>query len=425
MSLYAGMLILIVILFTGVPMYVAFVITDGMLNTWLCQIPLTAMASHMFQSLNSWTIMAVPFFILVGELMSRTKLSQELIDVSDSWVGWIPGGYAVTLVVSTVMFGAISGSGIAAIAAIGVLIVPSMIERGYPKGFAIALSAASAQIGVLIPPSIPLILFGELTDTSVSGLFAAGVVPGLCLAGILIVFSIIMAVTKGWPRSRVYTWRERRVVLIKGLPALFLPLLILGGIYGGFFSPTEAAVVGCAYAFVLGMITRKLSWQETVGAVVSTARVTGMIFLLVAATVLFGKIMIYSMVPHLIVESVAEAGLTMGLFMLCIIGLYLILGMFAEVIVITLVTVPILYPVMCALGVPAYSFAIIMTTGVVIAGITPPVGVNIFTASAVFNEPAADIIKNVWGFLISEIAFLFLVAYMPVLSTWLPQVLGY
>lgn len=425
MSLQLGLVILIVILATGVPMYVGFTITDAILNTFLCGIPVTVIASHMFQALNSWTIMAVPFFILVGELMGKTKLSHELIDVTDSFVGWLPGGQAVTLVVAVTIFGAISGSGIAAIAAIGMIIVPVMIEKGYPKGFAIGLSAASAQIGVLIPPSIPLILYGEITQISVSGLFAAGVVPGLVLATMLIIYSMILAVIYKWPRSRVYSWQERRTILIKGLPALALPVIILGGIYGGLFSPTEAAVVGCFYALCFGLIGRRLSWKDTQDAFKHAAMVSGMVFLLVCSTVLFGKILIFSMVPNIIVESVAEAGLTKNIFLFCVIVLYLIIGMFAEVIVITLVTVPIFYPVMVSFGVDPYAFAIIMTVGVVIAGITPPVGVNIFAASAIFKVSASMIIRNIGGFLIIEIIFFFCITYIPRLSTWLPKALGY
>jgi C4-dicarboxylate transporter DctM subunit len=425
MSLQLGIVILIVILATGLPMYVGFAITDTILNTWLCGTPVTVMASHMFQALNSWTIMAVPFFILVGELMGKTKLSHQLIDVTDSFVGWLPGGQAVTLVAAVTIFGAISGSGIAAIAAIGMIVVPVMIEKGYPKGYSIGLAAASAQIGVLIPPSIPLILFGEITQVSVSGLFAAGVIPGLILAAMLIVYSIIMALIYKWPRSKMYSWRERGAIFLKGLPALALPVIILGGIYGGFFSPTEAAVVGCVYALCFGLFGRRLSWKDTQEAFKHAAIITGMVFLLVCTTVLFGKIMIYTMVPNWIVENVVALGLSKNVFLFCVIILYLIIGMFAEVIVITLVTVPILFPVMKAFGIDPFAFAIIMTVGVVIAGITPPVGVNIFAASAIFRVPASLIIRNIGGFLVIEIIFFFLVTYIPAISTWLPKVLGY
>ena len=419
-----GLVVLLILFFTGVPMYVAFASGGTILHLFYCDAPLITMVSYMVHALDSWTLMAVPFFILCGELMARSRLSKELVDFCDSWVGWLPGGLAISLVLATVIFGAISGSGIAAIAAIGLIMVPRMLELGYPKGFTIGLSAASAQLGVLIPPSIPLILFSSLTETSVPGLFAAGVVPGLMLATMMIIVSVIFATRGHWPRSRVFTWHERWTAFVKAIPALFMPVLILGGIYGGIFSPTEAALVATFYCLIFGLASRRLDWKVTMEASISMARISGIIFLLVATTVVFGKVMIYARVPHMITTWVAEAGLSLGLFLSVIALLYLVIGCFAEVIIITLVTVPILFPVTTAMGIHPYAFAIIMTMGVVVAGITPPVGVNIYTASGVYNVPAASVIKNIWPFLIVEIICLFIVAHVPALSTGLPGLLG-
>ena len=423
--LVLGLIVIFGLLFLGVPLFLAFTCGGSLLNTLYAGAPLSNVAHMMFQALDSYVLMAIPFFILAGMIMSHSGLSELLVDFIDSWIGHLPGGIAIVLVVSTMLFGAMTGSGTAAVAAIGLVIVPRMLELGYNKTFALGLIAATAQLGVLIPPSIPMILFGALTETPVADLFMAGLIPGIIIGILLILVSVFICKRNGWGMHPPCSWQERRDAFVKAIPILILPVIVLGGIYGGIFTATEASFICTLYALILAIIYRGIKIPDLINISASTLRTAGMLFLLVMSVIIFGKVMSYARIPHMLTEFVAGAGLSLSLFLLAIVMFYITVGFFAEVIIITYVTVPILFAVMTSMGVHPYQYAVIMTSAIIVASLTPPVGVNLYLASGFFKEPLENVIKGALPFLAVEVVCLFLFAYFPFFSTWLPSLMSH
>ncbi|MDY7019029.1 MAG: TRAP transporter large permease [Chloroflexota bacterium] len=422
--LVLGLVIIFGLLFLGVPLFVCFVTGGSVLNTLYAGAPLANVAHMMFSALDSYVLMAVPFFILAGMLMGKGGLSRSLVDFIDSLIGHVPGGLGIVLIVSTMLFGAMTGSGTAAVAAIGIIIVPRMLELGYDKKFCLGLIAASAQLGVLIPPSIPMILFGSLTETPIADLFMAGLIPGIMIGVMLMIASGIICWRNKWGIHPSASWGERGRSFVKALPILFMPVLILGGIYTGTFTPTEASLIATLYAAVAGLATRTLSPKAIMEGGKDTLRTTGMIFLLVCSVIIFGRIMSYARIPHMLTSLVVGLDVSLPIFLLVIMVFYILIGFFAEVIIITYVTVPILFGVVCTvMGVHPYQYAVIMTTAVVLAATTPPVGVNLYLTSGLFKAPLEDVIKGVIPFMIVLLIGMIICTYVPALSTWLPSLM--
>src|SRR5687768_13882845 len=376
-----------------------------------------------FNFINKYSLMAIPLFIFAGFLMEKTGLVSQLFRFSDSLVGWMPGGFGVATVMACVLFGAISGSSVAMAAAMSVIAIPEMRKRGYPDWFSGGLVATAGGIAMLIPPSIILILYGIVTETSIVRLFFAGVIPGLLLAlgnalSVILIASIIKLPRGTFEAARV--WRE-----FKGAaPALGMPVVILGGLYGGLFTPTEAAAAACGYALLYGLLSDTKNFLR--GLVPTAGRalnLTAVIMFLVGSVGVFQFLLANLYWPQKATEVVIGWGLTQLGFIFAFMGVLLILGMFVDGVAMVLLTVPVVFPVAYALKIDPIHLAIMLTLAVEMSVVTPPVGLNLFAVSGTSKIPLPQVLKGTIPFFVGDLTVLLLVIFFPALATWLPSVL--
>jgi C4-dicarboxylate transporter DctM subunit len=378
-----------------------------------------------FNFISRFSLMAIPLFIFAGFLMERTGLVGQLFRFSDALAGWLPGGFGVATVLACVLFGAISGSSVAMAAAMSVIAIPEMLKRGYPPWLAAGLVATAGGIAMLIPPSIILILYGIVTETSVVRLFFAGVVPGLMLALGNIITVVIIAWVLKLPRG---TFEARRVWIEgKGaIPALGMPVVILGGLYGGFFTPTEAAAAACGYALIYGFIsTRGAFLKQLLPTAARSLNLTAVVLFLVGSVGVFQFLMANLYWPQRITEMVVGMGLTPVGFLFAYVGILLILGMFIDGVAMVLLTVPVVFPVAAALKIDPVHLAIIVTLAVETGVVTPPVGLNVFAVSGTSKIPVLEVTKGTIPFFIGDLTVLVIVIFYPALALWLPNLLVY
>jgi C4-dicarboxylate transporter DctM subunit len=376
-----------------------------------------------FNFVSRYSLMAIPLFIFAGFLMERTGLVAQLFRFSDALAGWLPGGFGVATVLACVLFGAISGSSVAMAAAMSVIAIPEMLKRGYPPWLAAGLVATAGGIAMLIPPSIILILYGIVTETSVVRLFFAGVVPGLLLAFGNIVTVMLIAWYLKLPRG---TFEGRRIWKEgKGaLAALGMPVVILGGLYGGLFTPTEAAAAACGYALVYGIIVgRREFLRQLLPTCCRALNLTAVVLFLVGSVGVLQFLMANLYWPQKITEAVVGMGLTPVGFIFAYVGVLLLLGMFVDGVAMVLLTVPVVFPVALALKIDPVHLAIIVTLAVETGVVTPPVGLNVFAVSGTSKIPVIEVTKGTIPFFIGDLSVLVLVVFFPALALWLPDLL--
>jgi len=381
------------------------------------------MALGALNALNSYTLLAVPLYILTGTLMEATGLSSRLFTFASVWVQGLRGGLGVATLVACSIFAAISGSSVATAATIGLVALPALAKSNYPVAQSGALIAAGGTLGILIPPSIGLLIFGVITDQSIGALFIAGVIPGVLIATLMAVFVSVTA-----PRDRRFkgaSWAEKKAALKEAGAILALPLIIFIGIYGGFASVTEVGAIAVAYVLVVGFAYRRLGYRELKQAGRRAVSATVMIMMLMAFGSLLTQFFTQSGVPQSLAALIADSGLSKFAILTIIIIFYLILGMFLEAISMMLLTVPILFPIMTALGIDPLVAGIFVILAVEVAQITPPVGINLFIVSGIGKIPFGAISKAVLPYVLLMVAMMYLVLYIPSLSTWLPATMGY
>jgi C4-dicarboxylate transporter, DctM subunit len=368
----------------------------------------------MFSTLSSATLMAIPGFVFAGIIMSKGGISYYLIEALRAWIGHIRGGLAVVTILACMVFAAISGSSPATAAAIGGIMIPAMVEAGYSKRYAMGLVAASGTLGILIPPSIPLIIYGSVAEESIGKLFAAGIVPGLFLGVLLLSLAIINARLNNYGTLPKASWNQRWQKTWKAIPGFLLPVLILGGIYTGIVTPTEAAVVASAYGFLVStLIYREMDWKKFIGVVKESINITAMIFLITASAVVFGMFLTTEQVPQAFAEWIEEHAANKWFFLLGVNVMFFILGMFLESVSIILITLPILLPVLGLFDINVIHFAIIMTMNMEFAMITPPVGLNLFVVSGISREKVGEVVRGVLPFFAVMLLALVLVIIFP------------
>lgn len=383
------------------------------------------MPQRMFTALDSFPMMAIPGFVLAGIIMARGGISKYLIEALRTWVGHLPGGLAVVTILACAIFAAISGSSPATAAAIGSIMIPAMVAAGYEKRYSMGLVAAGGTLGILIPPSIPLIMYGITSEESIGQLFMAGVIPGLALTGLLIVMAVIYAKRNGFKGDTPASWGERGSKSLKAIWGAFLPVLILGSIYSGAVTPTESAVIAVAYGLIVSaFIYRELKWRDIKPILVESINITAMIFLIVAAASLFGLYLTNAQVPQTVGAWIAESDINKWIFMLIINIMFFIMGMFLEAVSIILITLPILLPILHHFDINLIHFAIIMTINMELGMITPPVGLNLFVVSGIAKEKLGEVVKGVIPFVVIMILFLAIVIFVPQLSLWLPEIMN-
>jgi C4-dicarboxylate transporter DctM subunit len=394
----------------------AYIMVDPLLET-------TVIFRAFFSFIGRYSLMAIPLFIFAGFLMERTGLVAQLFRFADALVGWLPGGFGVATVLACVMFGAISGSSVAMAAAMSVIAIPEMRKRGYPDWFSGGLVATAGGIAMLIPPSIILLLYGIVTETSVVRLFFAGVIPGLLLALGNIISVIVIAKVIKLPRGtfdRRRLWSESK----GALPALGMPVVILGGLYGGLFTPTEAAAAACGYALLYGLIVGR--WQfvrELLPTAARALNLTAVVLFLVGSVGVFQFLAANMYWPQKITETVTSWGLTPLGFIFAFMFVLLILGMFVDGVAMVLLTVPVVFPVAYALKIDPVHLGIILTLNVEMGVVTPPVGLNLFAVSGTSKIPLPQVLKGTIPFFLGDLTVLLLVIFFPGLATWLPDLL--
>ncbi len=390
-------------------------------------VPLVVMTQRLFTGIDSFPLMAVPFFVLAGELMNRGGTTQRLIDFANVLVGRVPGGLAHTNILASMFFGGISGSAVADSAAMGTIMVPGMIKKGFPPGFSAAVTAASSTVGPIIPPSILMVIMGVTTGISIGGLFAAGIIPGILLGLSMMVLSYVMAIRYSFPKetmplSPLIIWKE----FVAAIPALLAPLIILGGILGGVFTPTEAAAVAVLYAFVLGMfVYRELSFKDMADVFIQSGITTAVLLLIIGMANIFSWVLTSEQIPTKIAQGLLS--LTSNPYViLMLINLFLIfIGMFLEGGAAIIILAPTLLQVTNTVGIDPLHFGLVMVLNLVVALLTPPLGVCLFVVCGVTGIDFSVIVRAVIPFLLVEFGVLLVVTYFPWLILLIPKLLGY
>jgi C4-dicarboxylate transporter DctM subunit len=383
----------------------------------------TVIFRQFFSFIARYQLMAIPLFIFAGVLMERTGLIAQLFRFADALAGWLPGGFGVATVLACVLFGSISGSSVAMAAAMSVIAIPEMRKRGYPDWLSGGLVATAGGIAMLIPPSIILLVYGIVPETSVTRLFFAGVIPGLLLALGNIISVVVIAIYLKLPRG---TFDRRRLwTEFKGAaPALGMPIVILGGLYGGLFTPTEAAAAACGYALVYGVLTGR---GEFIAGILPTAaralNLTAVVLFLVGSVGVFQFLAANMYWPQKITETVTSWGLTPLGFIFAFMFVLIILGMFVDGVAMVLLTVPVVFPVAYALKIDPVHLGIMLTLNVELGVVTPPVGLNLFAVSGTSRIPLPQVLKGTIPFFIGDLTVLLLVIFFPGLATWLPDLL--
>lgn len=384
-------------------------------------LPAEFLMQKLVLSLDSFPLLAVPFFILSGEIMQKGSMAQSLLAFSKCLVGHIRGGLAHVSILTSMFYGALSGSAPATVAAVGGIMIPAMEKEGYSKDFASAVNTASGCLGVMIPPSVPLIIYGTTANVSVGDLFIGGIFPGVFIGLLLMVASYIIARrTQTGNKAARAPWRETLAAFSRAKYALVVPVIVLGGIYGGITTPTEAGAIAVTYAFVAeGLILKTLTWKSVVDIFKSSCLTTASIFIVVATASALGQLLMIYNVPDLIVEALS--GLTGNKYILlaAIIVLLLIMGTFMDALANILILTPLLQPLVMAAGIDMTHFGIIMIVAVSIGFLTPPVGVNLFVACGISGISIERLSVAVLPFVGVMIAGLLVLAFVPQLSLFL------
>lgn len=395
------------------------ILADGHLS-------MTYLAQQLVTAADSFPLMAIPLFILAGELMSAGGVSKRILNVCSVLFGRIHGGLAIVTVVVCMFFAAVSGSGPATVAAVGSMVIPTMLEKGYSKSFTLALVACAGSIGVIIPPSIPMVIFGSCTGTSITGLFMAGFLPGLLIGVSLIVYCYFYCRKQGWKgEDKKYSIMDKLRTIWDAKWALLDPIIILGGIYSGIFTPTEAAAVAAVYGFICGaFIYRELNFSNLFNTVAAACSTTGTTMVIIGCATAFTKLLTMQNIPTMITNFILGLTTSKILIILLINVLLLLVGCFMDTTPAIMVLAPILLPIAKTVGISPIHFGIIMVVNLSIGFITPPLGINLFVAARVGDTKLELVIQGIVQFVLVNLIDLMLITYIPQISTFLPKLFG-
>lgn len=413
--------LLLVLLFLGLPIYAAL----GGLSLTLLLLsgtPGISVAQVAIDKLNGETILAVPFFVLAAQFMERGGIAKSLVDMAEAWLGWLRGGLAITCVGATTVFAAVSGSSVATALAMATILVPTMLARGYDRPFALGVVGASGTLGILIPPSIILVIYGLIAEASIPRLFLAGIIPGLIQGFLFSVFILIYAHRNKLPRRKALPFRTFAKANLTAIPALLLPVVIFVGIYGGYATIAEAAGLAAFLAIVVSLVVyRGCSLQDVLPITSVALRRSAAIIMIVVAALLFGHWLTETRLPVKLVEFVTDIDLKAWQFLLVISIVMLVLGMVLEGLSIVLITVPLVLPLLQQYNIDPVHYAIIVVINIEMAMLTPPVGLNLFVLSGVSKAPVSEVIRGILPFLALMALLLIAVMFIPELSLFLPE----
>lgn len=384
----------------------------------------TVIIQRLFTTIDSFTLLAVLFFILAGKLMEFGGISRRLVDFAYSLVGSRTGGIGMATVVACMLFASISGSGVATVAAIGAIMIPAMVAKGYDRGFASSTVAAAGELGVIIPPSIPLILYGVAASVSIKDLFFAGIVPGMMIGFTFMLLVYIFSKIKSYAGDDRYSLKEKLIAFKDALLALLMPVIILGGIYFGVFTPTESAVVASLYALIIGLfVYKELKLKDLPKVFYESALTSSVVLVIIANAGLFSWILTSDMVPQAAANWFSSISSNPIVFLLIINVLLFIIGMFFDSGAAILILAPILTPVAITYGIDPVHFGIVMIVNLAMGMITPPFGVNLFMVSQVGNIAIEKLMKTTLLFVLVMIMNILMLSYIPQITLWLPELL--
>ncbi|KKO71308.1 TRAP transporter large permease [Kerstersia gyiorum] len=432
--------LLIVLLLTGMPVSIALGLTVITFLFTMTNVPMDSIALKLFTGIEKFEIMAIPFFILAGSFLTHGGVAKRMIRFATAMVGHLPGGLGLAAVLACALFASISGSSPATVAAIGSIIMPAMVKQGFPAQFGTGIVATSGGLGILLPPSIVMVMYAVATSgmmvegpdgariasASIGQLFIAGVIPGLLLALMLGITTMYRAWKYKYPRQEKASWKERWVAFRDSIWGLMLVVIVMGGIYTGVFTPTEAAAMSAVYAFVIAMFVYKdIKWRDLKRIILESAGMSAMLLYIITNAVMFAFILTSEQIPQNIAAWIVEQGLGIVAFLLFVNVLLLIIGMVMEPSGLVLIMAPILFPVAMKLGIDPVHFGIILVVNMEIGLATPPVGLNLYVASSISKLGLTDVTKATFPWLITGLIFLMMITFIPEITLWLPRMTGW
>lgn len=418
-------ILLLVLMLTGMPISISLGLTVLTFLFGFTEVPLESVALKLFTGIEKFEIMAIPFFILAGNFLTHGGVARRMINFASSMVGHWYGGLGLSGVLGCALFAAVSGSSPATVVAIGSILLPAMTKAGFPKSFGAGVITTSGALGILIPPSIVMVMYSVATNTSVGALFMAGVIPGLLLAATLGGVTWYRAKKFNYPRLPKATWAERFRTFKASAWGLLLIVIVMGGIYTGMFTPTEAAAMSAVYAFFVAVFVYKdMSLKDVPRVLLSSANMSAMLLYIITNAVLFSFIMTNENIPQALADWMLGHGLGMITFLLACNVILLLAGNFMEPSSIVLIFAPILFPVAMKLGIDPVHFGIMMVVNMEVGMCHPPVGLNLYVASGITKMGITELTVAVWPWLLAMLGFLGLVTYWPAMSTWFPRMLG-
>ena len=417
--------LLLALMLTGMPISISLGLTVLSFLFMFTEVPLESVALKLFTGIEKFEIMAIPFFILAGNFLTHGGVAKRMINFASSMVGHWYGGLGLAGVLACALFAAVSGSSPATVVAIGSILLPAMTRAGFPNKFGAGIITTAGALGILIPPSIVMVMYSVATNTSVGALFMAGVIPGLALAGVLGGVTWYRARKFDYPRQPKASTAERIKAFRESMWGLLLIVVVMGGIYTGLFTPTEAAAMSAMYAFVVAVfVYRDMPLRDVPKVLLNSANMSAMLLYIITNAVLFSFIMTNENIPQALAEWMLGNGLGVVAFLLAVNVMLLLAGNFMEPSSIVLIFAPILFPVAVRLGIDPVHFGIIMVVNMEVGMCHPPVGLNLYVASGITKMGITELTVAVWPWLLSMLVFLGVVTYWPGLSLWFPRMLG-
>jgi len=416
--------ITILFLFLGAPIFVVFGLLGALIGLWFLGLPPAALAEIMLTGVNIWVLVAVPFFILAGNLMVQGGLARRIFDCVDSFTGHLCGGLAISVTGASTIFSAISGSSLATASAIGSISLPSMTKSGYPLKFSTGLIAVSGTLGNLIPPSIYLIILGSVLELSVGKLFMAGILPGLLIAFFIALTASGISYKNRYAIKPPTSWKTRGKTFVFALPSFCMPIVVLGGIYGGIFTPTEAAAVAVLFSVLIGLfVHRELNFEKIWQSLGTTMNTTCMVYFLIGMAVLMNTFFSYTNLPQAITQVVVSHAISPISYLLMASLLLLVFGCFLDALPIIYICGPLLFPAAINLGINPIHLSIILTVCLLVGQVTPPVGLVLYAMASFSGEKVNNVIAGSIPFLLAMIAGLIVIVIWPGLSMFLPSLM--
>jgi C4-dicarboxylate transporter DctM subunit len=417
--------LLIALMLTGMPVSISLGLTVLTFLFFFTQVPIESVAMKLFTGIEHFEIMAIPFFILAGNFLTHGGVARRMIRFATSMVGHWYGGLGLSGVLACALFAAMSGSSPATVVAIGSILMPAMVKAGFPKRFGAGVITTSGALGILIPPSIVMVMYAVATNSSVGALFMAGVIPGIMLAMLLGATTFYRAWKFKYPRQPKASWGERWRTFREAIWGILLIVVVMGGIYSGIFTPTEAAAMSAVYAFFVAVFVYKdMGLKKVPKVLLDSANMSAMLLYIITNAVLFSFLLTHENIPQAIAEWMITQGLgTIG-FLLMVNVLLLLAGNVMEPSSIVLIMAPILFPVATRLGVDPIHFGILIVVNMEVGMCHPPVGLNLYVASGITKMGITELTIAVWPWLLTMLGFLMIVTYWPPLSLWLPTALG-